>query len=60
MAMASSRSIRFEEAQSYALAQLGLPQLSPNEEQKQEIHAIYSGSDVFMWLPTGFGKSVYF
>ena len=60
MVMASSRSIGFEEAQSYALAQLGLPQLSLKEEQKQAIHAICSGSDVFVWLPTGFGKSVCF
>ena len=28
------------------------------KEQKQAIHAIYSGSDVFVWLPTEFGKSV--
>ena len=54
MAMASSGSIRFEEAQSFGLAQLGMPQLSL---KKQAIHAIYSGSDVFVWLPTGFGKS---
>ena len=54
MAMASSKSIRFKEAQSYALVQLGLPQLSLKEEQKQEIHAIYSGSDVFVWLPVCF------
>ena len=49
MAMASSR---FEEAQSYALAQ-GMP-----KEQKQAIHTIYNGSDVFVWLPTEFWKSV--
>ena len=42
MAMASSISIRFEEAQSYALAQLGMPQLSLKEERKQASHVIYS------------------
>ena len=30
------------------------------KEQKQAIHAICSGSDVFVWLPTEFGKSVCF
>ena len=60
MAMASSKSIGFEEAQSYALVQLGMPQLSLKEEQKQAIHALYSGSDVFVWLPTEFGESVCF
>ena len=55
--MASSRSIRF----SYALAQLqGMLQLSLKEEQKQAIHAIYSGSGVIVRLPTEFGKSVCF
>ena len=37
-----------------------MPQLSLKDEKKQAIHAIYSGSDVFVWLPTGFGKSVCF
>ena len=55
MAMASCS---FKEAQSYALVQLGMPLLSLKEEQKQAIHAIYSGSDVFVWLPTEFRKSV--
>ena len=44
MAMASSKSIRF----SLTLAQIGVPQLS----LKQAIHAIYSGSDVCVWLLT--------
>ena len=39
---------------------LGCPELALKEEQKLAIHAIYSGSDVFVWLPTGFGKSMCF
>ena len=35
MAMASSISIRFEEAQFYALAQLGMPQLSLKNRSRQ-------------------------
>jgi len=27
-------------------------------EQKASIKSVYEGKDVFVWLPTGFGKSV--
>ena len=50
----------FQEALTYALEMLGCPELALKEEQKLAIHAIYSGSDVFVWLPTGFGKSMCF
>ena len=48
----------FQEALTYAQEMLGCPELALKEEQKLAIHAIYSGSDVFVWLPTGFGKSM--
>ena len=32
--------------------------LQLKNEQKQAIHAVYSGKDVFVYLPTGFGKSI--
>ena len=58
MVMASSKSIySSRRCTLYVLVQLGKPQLSLKEEQKQAIHAIYSGSDVFVWLLTEFGKS---
>ena len=44
-------------AVSYALARLGK---SLKDKQKQSIHAIYSGKDIFMILPTGFGKIICF
>ena len=47
----------FEEALSYAL---GSPEMILKGEQKEAIKAIYDGKDVFVWLPTGFGKSVCF
>ena len=50
----------FQEALTYAQEMLGCPELALKEEQKLAIHAIYSGSDVFVWLPTGFGKSMCF
>ena len=60
VAIGSSFSSPFLEAITYALSELGTPELSLKEEQKLAIHAVYSGSDVFVWLPTGFGKSVCF
>ena len=50
----------FTRALSYALSKLGKPGLVLKEEQKQAIAAVYRGRDVFVWLPTGFGKSVCF
>ena len=45
-------------ALSYALQRLGTPDMSLKPEQVASISAIYKGKDVFVWLPTGFGKSV--
>lgn len=42
----------------YALGRLGTPGLPLKVEQKQAIHAVYDGNDVFVWLPTRFGKSI--
>ena len=50
----------FSKSLSYALSALGVPSLSPKEEQKLVIRAAYDGKDVFVWLPTGFGKSLCF
>ena len=38
----------FQEALTYAQEMLGCPELALKEEQKLEIHAIHSGSDVFV------------
>ena len=46
------------QAVSYALRKLGKPQLSLKEEQRSSIKAIYEGKNVFVWLPTGYGKSL--
>ena len=42
----------------YALSQLGRQHLKLKEEQQQAIEAICHGDDVFVSLPTGFGKSM--
>ena len=52
--MASSSST-FSSALSYALEQLGTPNLKLKEEP---LKAVYQGNSVFVWLPTGFGKSI--
>ena len=36
-----------------ALSQLGKPDLKLKDKQQQAIAAIYSGQDVFVFLPTG-------
>ena len=43
----------FSKSLSYALSALGVPSLSPKEEQKLVIRAAYDGKDVFVivWLP---------
>ena len=35
-----------------------MPHISLKKEQRASIEAIYTGRDVFMWLPTGYGKSI--
>ena len=49
---------RFDEAVSFALCAIGKEGLKLKTEQLQAIRHVYDGSDVFLWLPTGFGKSV--
>ncbi len=48
----------FSDAISYALDNLGSANLSLKEEQLQSTQAAYQGKSVFVWLPTGFGKSI--
>ena len=42
----------------YALKKAGSPDLKHKPEQLSAIRIIIGGSDVFVWLPTGLGKSV--
>ena len=48
----------FRRAVEYALLRLGQGGITLKEEQKQAIKAIYNGRDAFVWLPTGYGKSI--
>ena len=48
----------FEKAVAYALQRLNSPDLQLKPEQENSLRALYSGKDTFVWLPTGFGKSL--
>ena len=48
----------FDDGVRYALSQLQKSHLKLKDQQLQAIHAVYSGKDVFVFLPTGFGKSI--
>ena len=53
-----SASEAFSRALSFSLVQLGLPNVVLKEEQRCAVKAIYEGRDVFVCLPTGYGKSL--
>ena len=48
----------FSESLTYALSSLKLSHLSLKSEQRSSMAAIYDGHNVFVWLPTGYGKSL--
>ena len=48
------------EALSYALGAIGKKDIRLKDEQELAIGRLYEGCDVFLWLPTGFGKSICF
>ena len=56
--MAHSESLEFQQAISHAVQRLATPSMVLKPEQRASIKAVYEGKDVFVWLPTGFGKSV--
>ena len=43
---------------SLALQQVGCPSVTLKAEQRSCIKSVCDGKDVFLWLPTGFGKSL--
>ena len=48
----------FSECVSYALRKLQMSDISLKTEQRPSMKAIFDGQDVFVWLPTGYGKSL--
>ena len=47
-----------ERSITYALERVGCPAIALKMEQRDCINHLYEGKDVFLWLPTGFGKSL--
>ena len=50
----------FDAALTYALEHIGRPSVQLKPQQRASIQAVYDRRDVFIWLPTGFGKSICF
>ena len=48
----------FTDCVSYALLRLGMTEIKIKVEQLSAMEGIYRGKDVFVWLPTGYGKSL--
>lgn len=48
----------FSTAVAFSLGKLGLSHVSLKEEQRSAIEAVYQRQDVFVCLPTGYGKSL--
>ena len=42
----------------YALNKVGYPSVTLKSPQRECIEYVYHRKDVFLWLPTGFGKSL--
>ena len=48
----------FDQGLTLALQRVGKGHLTLKEEQISAIRHVFDGMDVFVWLPTGFGKSI--
>ena len=46
----------FEDSISYGLSRIGRLELTLKPQQLEAVRHIYEEKDVFLWLPTGFGK----
>ena len=48
----------FDERLKRAVSDIGMAGIQLKKEQKEAICHVMNGKDVFVWLPTGFGKSL--
>ena len=48
----------FERQLAFSCERVGHANLSMKAEQKEAVWQLYNGNDVFVWLPTGYGKSL--
>ena len=56
--MAVSSPPSFEDLVTYALESLDRVTFKLRSQQLESIKYVVEGNDVFVWLPTGFGKSI--
>ena len=54
----SSFSFDFDQALAYSLSCLNQEGLTLKEEQIKAVELLSKGKDVFVWFPTGYGKSI--
>ena len=54
----AGKSEDFDKALKFALCCIGKGDFTLEAEQLDAIKCVYDGKDVFLWLPTGFGKSI--
>ena len=54
----AGKSEDFDKALKFALCCIGKGDFMLKAEQLDAIKCIYDGKDVFLWLSTGFGKSI--
>ena len=59
-AMAAGCDREFQGAVEYALEMVGEGQLVLKNKQLEAMEVLYKGQDVFLLLPTGYGKSICF
>ena len=58
MDVEASVEAQFSSSLSYALSCLKCKDMKLKDKQVEAMQAVYDGDDVFLWLPTGCGKSV--
>ena len=49
---------KFTKALSYGLQRVGKPEVQMKDHQSKAVRYVYDKHDVFIWLPTGYGKSL--
>lgn len=58
--MAVSKDVDFSFVVKHALSSLNKDKLVLKQEQLDSMQYVYEGKDVFIWLPTEYGKSITF
>jgi len=60
LAMMVSSSFDFDRTLAYALSCVKQEGLSLKDQQVEAVKLLSEGKDVFVWFPTGYGKSIYY